>query len=159
MGQVLALRSPALPDAAPVVGLALPEDLRRFLLASLPTEKPDLENSGFESHVDHAQVPGHRYLEGYFHAVPGAHDRAVDSIHSGLIPSILAEGMSSRAAQHRFHLLLSARHSGGLTHPCSLHWSGSSRDPRQRRPLLPSCAGVRTLTSLFSTTTTISWRG
>jgi len=81
MGQVLALRSPALPDAAPVVGLALPEDLRRFLLASLPTEKPDLENFGFESHVDHAQVPGHRYLEGYFHAVPGAHDRAVDSIH------------------------------------------------------------------------------
>jgi len=81
MGQVLGLRSPALPDKAPVVGLVLPEDLRRVLLASLPTEKPDLEDLGFESCVDHPQNPGHQYLEGYFHAVPGAHDRAVDSIH------------------------------------------------------------------------------
>eukprot|EP00927_Polykrikos_kofoidii_P039947 TRINITY_DN34229_c0_g1_i1.p1 TRINITY_DN34229_c0_g1~~TRINITY_DN34229_c0_g1_i1.p1 ORF type:complete len:295 (-),score=29.07 TRINITY_DN34229_c0_g1_i1:113-997(-) len=48
----------------------LPEDLRKFLLDSLPADKQGLEQIGFESFVDYPSRPGHCYLEGYFHALP-----------------------------------------------------------------------------------------
>jgi len=36
---------------------------------------------GFETHVDHPSCPGHRYMEGYFHAVYDSGHDYVESIH------------------------------------------------------------------------------
>mmetsp|Transcript_59907 Transcript_59907/g.151746 ORF Transcript_59907/g.151746 Transcript_59907/m.151746 type:complete len:291 (+) Transcript_59907:85-957(+) len=68
-------------EAVPIVSSKLDPDLQRLLLGSLPDDRPSLEALGFEVCEDHPNRPGHRYLEGYFHAVPGAHSTCVDSIH------------------------------------------------------------------------------
>jgi len=67
MGQFLPA-SRELPDAAPISAGQLDEDLRLFLLGSLPHSESELLELGFEPCTDHPQCPGHCYLEGYFHA-------------------------------------------------------------------------------------------
>jgi len=81
MGQRWASAPRPLPDAAPIVRGALPEDLRLLLLGSLPADENGLEAMGFDRLVDHPQRPGHRYMEGYFHALPGFHAQAVCAVH------------------------------------------------------------------------------
>lgn len=66
--------------------LRLSTDLLEFLFEDLASDVEALLASGFQSCVDHPQLPGHHYLEGYFHTLPG--DLPVESpnVRSG-VPS------------------------------------------------------------------------
>lgn len=50
--------------------LRLSSDLLEFLFEDLAPDVPTLLATGFQSCVDHPQLPGHHYLEGYFHTLP-----------------------------------------------------------------------------------------
>lgn len=80
MGQALNFQV-TLPEAAPILETSLCEDLRLFLLASLPEDETGFAKIGFETHVDHPLRPGHQYMEGYFHALASASDQPTESIH------------------------------------------------------------------------------
>eukprot|EP00928_Gymnodinium_smaydae_P040405 TRINITY_DN27403_c0_g1_i1.p1 TRINITY_DN27403_c0_g1~~TRINITY_DN27403_c0_g1_i1.p1 ORF type:complete len:307 (+),score=22.26 TRINITY_DN27403_c0_g1_i1:113-922(+) len=67
-----------------MVSGSLSEDVRLFLLSSLPQDEASLKSMGFEMHNDHPSCPGHNYFEGYFHAVPNSDRTTVDSIHPRL---------------------------------------------------------------------------
>lgn len=83
MGLSWSLSDSTLPlklEQVPLTVSSLDQDLRRYLLAALPSdEETAIGNGGFERCVDHPAVPEHQYLEGYFHAlnVPGP----VPSVH------------------------------------------------------------------------------
>lgn len=87
---------PSLPPAAPVLPRELSEDLRSVLLSSLPGDEQGLRALGFEDCVDHPQLPGHRYMEGYFHslstrgAVPSVHPRWGCELQRAAAPAALA---------------------------------------------------------------------
>jgi hypothetical protein len=85
MGQILGMVSkPKLPECAPILRGQLSEELRLFLLSSLPSDAEDLRKMGFEDHVDHPTCAGHHYLEGYFHSVASSFDSDLDSVHPRL---------------------------------------------------------------------------
>jgi len=81
MGQRVSRGTPELVEEAPLLCAALGEDLQNYLFESLPSDGDDFERKGFEHCVDIKGLPGHRYMEGYFHAVPGHHGQTVPSIH------------------------------------------------------------------------------
>mmetsp|Transcript_4345 Transcript_4345/g.7653 ORF Transcript_4345/g.7653 Transcript_4345/m.7653 type:complete len:296 (-) Transcript_4345:147-1034(-) len=85
MGHAWFASRTVLPDCVPIVPAALDEDLRIFLLASLPEDESKLLDLGFEKCIDHPQCPGHHYLEGYFHSYP------TDSPSSSLHPRLGSE--------------------------------------------------------------------
>lgn len=65
----------------PVVASNMAENVRQFILRSLPDDENELEKFGFEWCVDHKKSLGHQYMEGYFHAIrTSAHDD-VPSVH------------------------------------------------------------------------------
>eukprot|EP00747_Dinoflagellata_sp_TGD_P164257 gnl/TRDRNA2_/TRDRNA2_183945_c0_seq1.p1 gnl/TRDRNA2_/TRDRNA2_183945_c0~~gnl/TRDRNA2_/TRDRNA2_183945_c0_seq1.p1 ORF type:complete len:328 (+),score=49.17 gnl/TRDRNA2_/TRDRNA2_183945_c0_seq1:18-1001(+) len=94
MGQYLAVMRPsqtwqeilAAPlDRVPVSVAKLPEDLRVVLAASLPQDEVALRAAGFQEWCDYPGCPGHRYFEGYYHALPGIEcNRPAASIHPRL---------------------------------------------------------------------------
>lgn len=65
----------------PIVATVLSDEVRQLLLDSLPSDKKGVATIGFEEHQDCPQCPGHKYMEGYFHAVAGSHNQTVASIH------------------------------------------------------------------------------
>merc|ERR1719223_459797 len=72
--------TPELVEEAPLVCAVLGEDLQKYLFESLPSDEDGFERIGFEHCVDNKGLPGHRYMEGCFHAVPGQHGQTVPSI-------------------------------------------------------------------------------
>lgn len=77
--------------------LHLSPDLLDFLFEGLASSEADLHCLGFESCVDHPNLPGHRYLEAYFHTLPSghgpviaAHPRSGDSVAKAPAPVRLA---------------------------------------------------------------------
>lgn len=77
--------------------LHLSPDLLDFLFEGLASSEADLHCLGFESCVDHPNLPRHRYLEAYFHTLPSghgpviaAHPRSGDSVAKAPAPVRLA---------------------------------------------------------------------
>eukprot|EP00930_Biecheleria_cincta_P082337 TRINITY_DN72091_c0_g1_i1.p1 TRINITY_DN72091_c0_g1~~TRINITY_DN72091_c0_g1_i1.p1 ORF type:complete len:310 (-),score=41.16 TRINITY_DN72091_c0_g1_i1:231-1160(-) len=81
---ITSVRSPALPSDAPMIASTLDEDLRCLLLACLPETESQLLAQGFEQCVDHPDCQGHKYLEGYFHAISTKSNQTVASVHPRL---------------------------------------------------------------------------
>jgi len=84
MGQRMFIGSasaPGLVEEAPLLCAVLGDDLQRYLFECLPSDEDGLQGMGFEHCVDVKSLTGHRYMEGYFHAVAGHHEQAVPSIH------------------------------------------------------------------------------
>mmetsp|Transcript_6344 Transcript_6344/g.10735 ORF Transcript_6344/g.10735 Transcript_6344/m.10735 type:complete len:302 (+) Transcript_6344:58-963(+) len=82
MGQSLQWAAAAkVPEVVPIIKSDMAEDVRCLLLESLPDDAESLKELGFEQCVDNPQRPGHKYMEGYFHAVHESYGHHVDSIH------------------------------------------------------------------------------
>eukprot|EP00419_Tripos_fusus_P010111 CAMPEP_0172662748 /NCGR_PEP_ID=MMETSP1074-20121228/5530_1 /TAXON_ID=2916 /ORGANISM="Ceratium fusus, Strain PA161109" /LENGTH=313 /DNA_ID=CAMNT_0013478681 /DNA_START=28 /DNA_END=969 /DNA_ORIENTATION=+ len=70
-----------LVEEAPLLCAVLGEDLQNYLFECLPSDEDGFERNGFEHCVDIKGLPGHKYMEGYFHAMPGRHEQTVPSVH------------------------------------------------------------------------------
>eukprot|EP00746_Dinoflagellata_sp_MGD_P014483 gnl/MRDRNA2_/MRDRNA2_131764_c0_seq1.p1 gnl/MRDRNA2_/MRDRNA2_131764_c0~~gnl/MRDRNA2_/MRDRNA2_131764_c0_seq1.p1 ORF type:complete len:299 (-),score=26.23 gnl/MRDRNA2_/MRDRNA2_131764_c0_seq1:107-1003(-) len=71
----------SLQSEVPLVASKMAEDVRQYILHSLPDDVNELAKFGFERCVDHKKCLGHQYMEGYFHAIYNfAHDN-VPSMH------------------------------------------------------------------------------
>jgi len=81
MGEALIKPQKTLVDKAPIVKGTVSEDVRLLLLKALPSDVEEFKNAGWEEHVDHPTCPGHKYREGYFHAIANSYKADIDSIH------------------------------------------------------------------------------
>eukprot|EP00929_Paragymnodinium_shiwhaense_P027333 TRINITY_DN16062_c0_g1_i1.p1 TRINITY_DN16062_c0_g1~~TRINITY_DN16062_c0_g1_i1.p1 ORF type:complete len:200 (+),score=37.34 TRINITY_DN16062_c0_g1_i1:65-601(+) len=82
MGQLISRASLApLPEHVPILKGELSPELRQLLFQELALDEAGLEGLGFQRFVDNPDVPGHNYMEGYFHAIHSKAGEETMSVH------------------------------------------------------------------------------